>query len=95
MKTAIISIPTCAAAEVLKSLHQHRIKCKYLGIDQAGKILMQSTYKQDQETLMEELILYMKEREQLHSEISEIMQTTIQKKSEKSIIENKQDGNRS
>jgi hypothetical protein len=83
MKTAIISIPTCAASVVLKSLHEHNVRCEYVGIDQVGRILMQVTYETVKETLIEELILYMSESEQTVSEIKEIMQAAIQKKREK------------
>lgn len=70
-KKTIISIPECAAKFVLKSLQENNIRCEYLGIDQAGKILMQSTHEEEQEELIGDLNGYMEKSEKLLSEINE------------------------
>jgi hypothetical protein len=50
-----------------------------MGIDQTGRILIQCAYKEELETLREELILHMKEREQLHSDIRRLCRLASKK----------------
>lgn len=51
-----------------------------MGIDQTGRILIQCAYKEELETLREELILHMKEREQLHSDIRRLCRLASKKR---------------
>lgn len=71
MKTTIISIPTSAASDILKSIHQNNVPCKYVGLDQEGRILMELSYEQAHDKLIRELIQYIKEKEQLMNEINQ------------------------
>jgi hypothetical protein len=83
MKTAIMSIPTCAASIVLIALNDHRIKCEYVGIDQAERILMRLRYEEAQEKRIEELTLYMNQSEKLLLEIKDTIKAVIQKANDK------------
>ena len=76
-KQKIISIPSCASEYVLKALQENNIKCEYLGIDQARKILMQITYQDEQEELYGELSNYTEEAENLLNEITQITITVM------------------
>lgn len=76
-KKTIISIPTCAASFVLKSLQENSIACEYLGIDQVGKILMQATHEEKQEKLLGELNIHIEESEKALNEINEAIKTLI------------------
>lgn len=77
-KKTIISIPTCAASFVLKSLQENNIRCEYLGIDQLGKILMQSTHEDKQEELIGDLNDYIEKSEMCMNEINEAIKTLMQ-----------------
>lgn len=64
MKT-LISIPGNTATSVLKSLHLNRIACNYVGLDQAGRLIMEINYEPAQEELIKDLNEYMKHSEEL------------------------------
>lgn len=68
-KTAIISIPQCAASHVLTSLQDNNMKCNYLGVDQGGKILMEVTYETAQEDLIGQLNKHIIKSEGIMTEI--------------------------
>lgn len=78
-KTTIISIPPCAVSNVLKSLHENSIDCKYVGIDQSGRILMELNFLQTQNELIRELITQMEKAEQVVNEFTKILNETMQK----------------
>lgn len=84
MKTTIISIPSSAASEVLKSLSENNINCKYLGLDQVGKIIMELSHDATQENLIRELIQYMGKIEQLANEFTQVLKEAVKKASEES-----------
>lgn len=77
-KKTIISIPQCAATFVLKSLQENSIRCEYLGIDQAGKILMQANYEDEQEELIGDLNDYMEKSEMCLNEINQAIKTLME-----------------
>lgn len=56
MKTAILNLPTLIASAVLSALQEKNLACKYLGVDQNKRILMQVSYTEnDQAVIMEQL----------------------------------------
>jgi uncharacterized membrane-anchored protein YjiN (DUF445 family) len=84
MKTTIISIPSCSASETLKSLHQNNIPCKYVGLDQAGRILMELKIEKNHEKLIAQLIMDIEKTEQFLSELQQVINETIKKLTEES-----------
>lgn len=62
MKT-ILSIPQCVATHTLTLLGNSQIPCKYIGIDQSGRMLMEAEYPSGQKELMETVIADMQESE--------------------------------
>jgi hypothetical protein len=78
-KQKIMSIPSCASDYVLKALQENKIKCEYLGIDQASKILMQITHEDEQDELCVELSNYSQETEKLLNEFVQITITATRK----------------
>lgn len=79
MKTTIISIPACASTNVLKSLHANNVQCKYVGIDQAGRILMQLHYEESKTGLISEMVSYMESIEGIVNEFTKVINDTISK----------------
>ncbi len=79
MKTTIISIPPCAASTALKSLHENNVNCKYVGIDQAGRILMELDYQETQNELIRELIINMQKTEQVVNELTNTINCIVKK----------------
>ena len=82
MKTTIISIPPCAASSVLKSLHANNVNCKYLGLDQAGRILMELSSEQLKSEFIKEIIQYMDGVETIVNEFTKVINETIKKMQE-------------
>lgn len=80
--TTIISIPACASSTVLKSLHTNNVNCKYVGIDQSGRILMELTYEKKQFDLIKEIVSYMEKAEEMVNEFTKIVNETISKMQE-------------
>jgi (p)ppGpp synthase/HD superfamily hydrolase len=76
-KQKIISIPSCASEYVLKTLQENNIKCEYLGIDQAQKILMQISYQDEQEKLYRELNTHIEEADKLLNEFKRTFMTVL------------------
>ncbi|MBI3521452.1 MAG: hypothetical protein HY062_19090 [Bacteroidetes bacterium] len=77
--TTMISIPACSASQTLKSLHINNISCKYMGIDQSGRILMQINFDQQQKELIRELTNYMEKSEELVAEFAKAFNQSIEK----------------
>lgn len=80
MRKRIISIDSAAATRVLKKLQVNGISCIYLGIDQADKILMEITYNEEQERIIQQVTEYMKEIEKCLQEINSAFQNLLKKK---------------
>ncbi len=78
MKT-IISIPPCAASSVLKSLHANNVNCKYLGLDQAGRILMELSSEELKSEFIQEIVQYMDSIETIVNEFTKVINETITK----------------
>jgi len=78
--TAIISIPPCAASGALKSLHENKISCDYMGLDQSGRILMQINYGKDQDSFIKELNTFIEASEEILLAITQSINEVIQKK---------------
>ncbi len=70
MKTSIISIPASTASGVVKSLHVNGIDCKYMGLDQSGRLLMEISYTDSQNQLIADLTDYMADIETMGNEIA-------------------------
>lgn len=62
MKT-IISIPQCVTTHTLTLLGKYEIPCKYLGLDQSGRMLMEAEHQSGQKALMQTIIADMQEGE--------------------------------
>jgi len=54
--TTIISIPEYLASNALKKLQENNITCKYMGIDQHDRILMQAEYEFENKDFIERII---------------------------------------
>ena len=84
MKTTIISIPSCSASQVLRALHENNITCKYLGLEQSERILMELKSKKNIEPLIRELILKMEENEKFVNEVVQVIKEGLKKKKDES-----------
>lgn len=80
MRKRIVSIDSAAATVVLKKFQANSIPCIYLGMDQANKILMEITYKEEQEGTIQQMTEYMKEVEKFLQEINSAFQDYFKKK---------------
>lgn len=58
--SVLLSIPSCVAYSTLADLEDKDIKCKYLGVDQAGHILMKVSYFPWQKKFLKEIMADMK-----------------------------------
>lgn len=85
MKTSIMSIPQCAASHTLKSLSDNNINCLYMGVDVSGRILMQISFEQGQEKLIEELTVSMQECEKAINLLLQIVNTALEKAYQKHV----------
>lgn len=77
MKT-LISIPGNTASDVLKVLHDNNIPCVYMGLDQAGRIIMEITYEPAQASPLKKLNDYMKQYEEWFSALSKSMNEALE-----------------
>jgi hypothetical protein len=77
--TTIISIPPCAASGVLKSLHDNKVPCNYMGLDQSGRILMEINYEKQHDALIKELNTYMETSEELLQAITKCITEFVEK----------------
>lgn len=62
-KTRIIAIPQCVVIYMLTCLQDNNIKVQYMGIEESGRILMETEYTTQQEKIIKELIADMNECE--------------------------------
>jgi hypothetical protein len=77
MKT-LISIPGNTASEVLKVLNENNIPCVYIGLDQAGRIIMEITYEPAQAVPIKKLNDYMKQYEEWFNSLASAMNEALE-----------------
>ena len=77
MKT-LISIPGNTASEVLKVLNDNNIPCVYMGLDQAGRIIMEITYEPAQASPLKKLNDYMKQYEEWSNSLADALNEALE-----------------
>lgn len=89
--TTIISIPGYAASGVLKSLHDNKIICDYMGLDQEGRILMEVCFDEKHNSLMKEINACIKQSEEIAQAFTQTLEELIKKRNDE--IDKRNSGN--
>lgn len=77
--TTIVSIPASAATGILKSLHENKLQCNYMGLDQSGRILMEVGFDENHKGLMKELNEYIEKCEEIAQEWTKLINELVEK----------------